>query len=269
MPLEYQAIKNSFNRVAKNYSENAVLQQEILSRLLERLSDEKKISAEFQSKALLELGCGPGWSFEELLNGFAIEQLTAIEFSKNMLAQTPDYKQVKTILSDVHELPLEDESQDVVFSNMMLHWCNESDVFKESFRVLKPNGLLLMSCLGETSLFELKQAWSEIDSKVHVHDFPALHSLGDLLLKTGFTQVVVNAEVITLTYENIRSLMKDIKASGGQNAMENRSKGLMSKEKLYQLNRVYEQFREDGRLPASYEIIYLRAKKPEQVIKKV
>lgn len=115
MPLEYQAIKNSFNRVAKNYSENAVLQQEVLSRLLERLSDEKNISAEFQSKALLELGCGPGWSFDELSNGFATEQLTAIDFSENMLAQIPNHKHVKTILSDVHELPLEDEGQDVVF----------------------------------------------------------------------------------------------------------------------------------------------------------
>ena len=170
---------------------------------------------------------------------------------------------IKSVCADVHNLPFKDNSMDIVFSNMLLHWSNENEVFKEAYRVLKPGGLLLMSALGETSLFELKQAWAAVDDKAHVHDFPALHNLGDDLLKKGFEQVVVNAEILTLTYKNIIALMKDIKASGGHNSNEQRPKGLMHRSQLEQLAQAYEPFKSDDRLPTSYEVVYLRALKPK------
>ena len=265
MPLEYQAILNSFNSTAKNYETNAVLQKEVLSRLLERLIDEKNLDKGFKPKHILDLGCGTGWAIPELLNQFDQVNISALDFSENMLTQISKNKQVKTILNDVHDLPFENSSMDVVFSNMLIHWCNEKDVFSECLRVLKPNGLLIMSALGETSLVELKQAWLNVDNKSHVHDFPALHDMGDDLLKLGFEDVVVNAEIITLTYKDVVSLMKDIKASGGQNANESRNKGLMTRSQLHLLKDGYENFREDGRLPASYEVVYLRAKKSAKI----
>ncbi|VAW48705.1 hypothetical protein MNBD_GAMMA03-843, partial [hydrothermal vent metagenome] len=74
--------------------------------------------------------------------------------------------------------------------------------------------------------------------------------------------VVVNTEIITLTYIDIIALMQDIKASGNHNVNEDRNKGLMARSQLQQLTQAYEEFREDGRVPASYEVVYLRAKKP-------
>lgn len=263
MPLEYEAIRKSFDNVAETYTDNAVLQKEVLFRLLERLDDEKSINPNLAPTHILELGCGPGWSLSSLQNIFINTKITALDFSKSMLQKIPAVNNVKKILSDTHELPLPDDSVDLIFSNMLLHWCNEATVMKECFRVLKKGGLLIMSCLGETTLTELKHAWHSVDNLAHVHDFPALHNLGDQLLSAGFEQVVVNAEIITLTYENITSLLRDIKASGGRNVLEGRSKGLLSRNKFNQLSNAYENFRENGRLPAGYEIIYLRAKKPD------
>ena len=265
MPLEYQAILNSFNRAAKNYEQNAVLQKEVLSRLLERLFDEQKLDDSFQPNQILDLGCGTGWAIPKLIKQFNQADIFALDFSKKMLNQVMKHTRVKTILNDVHDLPFEDNSMDVVFSNMLIHWCNEKDVFAECFRVLKPEGLLIMSSLGETSLVELKQAWLNVDKTNHVHDFPALHNMGDDLLKLGFEDVVVNAEIITLTYDDIISLMKDIKASGGQNAHEFRNKGLMTQSQLKLLTDGYEEFRDENRIPASYEVVYLRSKKPKAI----
>lgn len=261
MSLEYEAIRKSFNSIADQYEDNAVLQKEVLVRLLERLQDERAIDKHMQVKHVLDLGCGTGWAVPELLKQFGSVEITGLDFSQAMLNQVAKNTSTKLVHGDVHDLPFADDFYDVVFSNMMLHWSNEQDVFAECLRVLKPNGTLIMSCLGETSLFELKQAWKDVDSQVHVHNFPALHNLGDELLKVGFQQVVVNAEVITLTYESIIALMKDIKASGGHNVDENRAKGLLANAQLKQLTSAYELFRQDGRLPASYEVVYLRAKK--------
>ncbi|MBL4773620.1 MAG: malonyl-ACP O-methyltransferase BioC [Alcanivoracaceae bacterium] len=263
MPLEYEAIRNSFNAIAHQYDDNAILQKEVLSRLLERLNDDKQIDVDLKPEHIVDLGCGTGMAISQLLKIFPDVKISALDFSQQMLKQI-DNKAAEIIFSDVHDLPFEDSSIDIVFSNMLLHWSNEKEVFAECMRVLKPDGLLIMSCLGETSLFELKQAWSSIDNKPHVHNFPALHDLGDDLLKIGFEQVIVNTEVISLTYADIITLMKDIKASGGHNSDENRNKGLMPKAHLQQLTRAYEVFREENKLPASYEVVYLHAKKAKQ-----
>jgi len=263
MPLEYEAIRNSFNAIAHQYQDNAILQKEVLIRLLERLADEQTLNPDLQAQHLLDLGCGTAWAATELFELFPKVQITALDFSKNMLNQIKPNPLIKAVLADVHDIPLDDESMDIVFSNMLLHWSNEKEVFKEAYRILKPGGLIVMSALGGTSLFELKQAWAAVDNGEHVHDFPALHNLGDGLLKTGFEQVVVNAEVLTLTYKNIMALMRDIKASGGHNSNERRPKGLMSHSQLTQLKQAYEPFRSEDRLPASYEIVYLRALKPK------
>lgn len=264
MPLEYEAIRKSFNTAAKKYEKNAILQKEVLGRLLERLSDEKQLDETLNPTHIVDLGCGTGWAIPALLQQFDGVKITCIDFSQNMLNKIPTNKQVKTILNDAHDLPFDDNSVDIVFSNMLLHWCNEADVFKECMRILKPGGLLLMSALGETSLVELKHAWLSVDKNCHVHDFPALHSLGDDLMHSGFEEVVVNAEIFTLTYQDVIALMKDIKASGGHNSNENRRKTMMTRNQLNQLTVGYEEFRQDDKLPASYEVVYLRAKKPNQ-----
>jgi malonyl-CoA O-methyltransferase len=258
MPLEYEAIRKSFNKAASHYQDNAVLQKEIMHRMMERL----QVEPDLNPKHILDLGCGTGWAMPELLKLYPRAKITGIDFSQKMLNHVPKNPQITTIHNDAHSLPLDDNSVDIVYSNLMLHWTNEADVFKECLRVLKHDGLLLMSALGETTLFELKQCWQEIDDQIHVHSFPALHDLGDQLLNNGYHDVVVNTEVLTLTYADVRALMKDIKASGGQNADENRNKGMCSRVQLQKLNKLYSDFKqEDGRLPASYEVVYLHAKK--------
>jgi malonyl-CoA O-methyltransferase len=258
MPLEYEAIRKSFDKAASGYEGNAVLQKEIMFRMIDRL----EIEPDLKPKHILDLGCGTGWAIPKLLKLYPESKFTCIDFSQNMLKQVPKQAQINIIHHDAHSLPLDDNSVDLVFSNMMLHWCNEADVFKECLRVLKHDGLLLMSALGETSLFELKQCWKEVDNQPHVNSFPALHDMGDQLLNSGYHEVVVNTDLMTLTYKDISSLMKDIQASGGQNVNEKRNKGMYSRQQLLKLTKAYNDFKqEDGLLPASYEVVYLHAKK--------
>ncbi len=67
----------------------------------------------------------------------------------------------------------------------------------------------------------------------------------------------------TLTYDDIRSLMRELKTLGATNALSARSRGLTGRATLQRLARAYEQFRRDGRLPATFEVIFAHAWVPQ------
>jgi malonyl-CoA O-methyltransferase len=70
-------------------------------------------------------------------------------------------------------------------------------------------------------------------------------------------------EKLILTYEKVIDLMHDLKAIGAQN-VENQAKSLTGKTKFKKMNEMYESYREDGKLPATYEVIYGHAWKIEK-----
>lgn len=72
----------------------------------------------------------------------------------------------------------------------------------------------------------------------------------------------MDAEVFTLTYDDVIALMKDLKAIGANTVTSGRRPGLMGKSDLAGLREAYENFREDGRLPATYEVVFGHAWAP-------
>jgi malonyl-CoA O-methyltransferase len=73
----------------------------------------------------------------------------------------------------------------------------------------------------------------------------------------------MDMEQVTLTYADARALMHDLKSIGARNATIGRPRGLSAKSLLRTVERNYEAFRRDGRLPATFEVIYGHAWKPE------
>jgi malonyl-CoA O-methyltransferase len=73
----------------------------------------------------------------------------------------------------------------------------------------------------------------------------------------------MDMEMITMTYADAGALMRDLKAIGAQNARADRRRGLTGRRKWQRMLAALEEFRRDGRLPASFEIIYGHAWKPE------
>jgi len=67
----------------------------------------------------------------------------------------------------------------------------------------------------------------------------------------------MDRDVITLTYQTMIGLMRDLKGIGAHNIDSERQKGLMGKNKFNALKAEYEKFRNrEGVLPATYEVIY-------------
>ncbi len=260
MSLEHHLIQASFDAAAHQYEEHAVLQREALSRLLERLDDDLKTPP----AQILDLGCGTGWAIPEFLKRYPEAQIIAADFAERMVQQVPKHVQVSPRVTDAHAIDVHAQSCDLVFSNLMIQWCDESTVLQEIKRALKPGGLMHLTTMGEHTLHELKLAWQSIDEKPHVNEFVPAAKVADLTLQLGFEDVIADSEFITMTYASVVDMMRDLKNIGAHNVDNQRPRGLTSPKVIKQLAKNFEEFRtEDGLYPATYELVYLRARKPE------
>lgn len=256
-----RVFRNAFNQAANHYDEAAVLQHEVGRRLLERLD-----YIRLQPQAFIDIGSGTSKTTLELSQRYKKAMGIHFDLAHNMLLvgrgksgwlQKRRMGNQLYLCGDAERLPLQDNSVDLVFSNLAIQWCNNLDkTFTEFKRILKPNGTLLFSTLGPDTLKELRDSWLQVDQRTHVHPFVDMHDIGDALLRSGFSDPVMDMENITLTYKDAHTLMRDLKTIGANNAAPDRNKGLQGKSGFKKMLQHYEQYRQDGLLPASYEVVY-------------
>ena len=255
MTIDRPYVRQSFSNAAQSYCEAAVLQSEVESRLLDRLS-----MTLLEPDRVVDLGCGPGRSTAELCTRYPEAQVIAVDFSLPMLAAGDGHR----VCADAGRLPIADHSVDLVFSSLMLQWCDLEATLNEVRRVLMPSGLFLFSSFGPQTLYELRQSWADSDTQEHVHQFTDLHDLGDAMVKAGFVDPVTDRELLTIQYRSVMTLMKDLKAIGAHYAADDRRRTLTGKRRLLRMAQRYgEQFAdEDGLHPATYEVVYGHALGP-------
>lgn len=257
-------IRRHFSRAASNYDEHAALQREVESRLLERVELVKQIPLR-----VLDIGCGPGHATAQLRRQFPKAQIIALDLALPMLQQMRRntggwqnllQKLVSPICADTNALPLAEASIDVLFSSLCLQWCEDlPGVFNEFRRVLKPGGFMAIATLGPDTLHELRDAWASVDATPHVSRFADMMRIGDALMAAGFRDPVLDAERFNLTYADVPALMRDLKGIGASNADASRSRALTGKQRLQKMFAAYENYRRDGVLPATYEVVYAHA----------
>lgn len=256
--LDRVHMRRSFNRAAAHYDDSAVLQREVAGRMLSRLDMLK-----FRPQRILDLGCGTGFCAPILQQRYRGCEYIGLDIAPTMVAvarqrQRRWFRKQRWLCGDAEALPLATHSVDMVVSNLTLQWCDADKVFTELARVLRPGGLLMFSSFGPDTLQELRAAWAEVDADPHVHEFVDMHVLGDSLLRLRYENPVVDVEKLVLTYEDLRVLMLDLKNIGAHNANPDRATGLMGKQHFQRFGDAYRhQFQQqDGRLPATYEVIY-------------
>ena len=251
-----QAVQKSFGRAAKTYDEAAVLQREVATRMLERLDYIKG-----SPKRILDLGCATGEYSARLARIYKRAQVISLDIAEPMLKEVRQrstwWHPLHRVCGDIQALPIADQSIDLIFSSLALQWCGSlDDAFNEFRRVLRPGGFVMFSTFGPDTLKELRASWSEVDSEPHVHNFIDMHDIGDAMLRAGLSQPVMDVETITLTYSDAYALMRELKDIGAHNIAQQRTRNLTTRSRLQAVVAAYEQFRVDGVLPASYEVVY-------------
>jgi malonyl-CoA O-methyltransferase len=261
--LDKALLRDAFNKAADSYDTHAVLQREVARRMVERLDYIRLAPAD-----VLDIGSGTGYSAELLLGRYPEARVLGLDMACQLLEHAVRREALRQrfvpLCADMEAVPLADHSVDMVFSSLALQWSDDpAVVFREIARVLKPGGLLMFATFGPDTLHELRASWQAVDGHVHVNAFIDMHDLGDALLACGLAQPVVDTDHFTLTYDTTGALLKDLKAIGVRNCNHGRRRGLTGRQRLESMQRAYERFRSDGRLPATYEVIYGHAWAPD------
>jgi malonyl-CoA O-methyltransferase len=260
-PLDTRQVRRAFGRAAASYGTHAVLQHEVERRLLERLD-----YLEGAPQLVLDVGCGPGRAATAMRQRWKSARVVALDLALPMLRQIkPGWlRPVMRVNADARALPLADASVDALFSNLCIQWIDDVPaLFSEFRRVLRPGAYIALSTFGPDTLHELREAWAQADRAPHVSQFADIGRIGDALLHSGFRDPVLDAEHFTLTYADAPKLMSELKAIGATNADAKRLRGLTGAGRWRRAVEAYETFRVDGKLPATYEVIYAHAWAPE------
>jgi malonyl-CoA O-methyltransferase len=256
--LDRAAIRRNADRASARYDEHAVLAARLREDMIRRLE-----WIAFTPCSVLDLGCGTGHGAAALAARWPDARVVALDVSRAMLeeaARRQGAARIGRVRAEAESIPLADASADLVFSNLMLPWCEDLDaVFAEVARVLKPRGLFTFTTLGPGTLVELRAAWREADRDAVLHPFTDMHDLGDGLVRAGLAEPVLDVSRFTLTYRDAAALLRDLRETGSQGATTARARGLTGRGRLRALAHAYEQFRNDGVLPASFEVVFGQA----------
>jgi malonyl-CoA O-methyltransferase len=259
--LDTHRVRRSFDRAAATYDAAAVLHAEVRDQLLARL-DLMKLTP----RVVLDAGAGTGHAARALIHRYPKAMVVALDTSQPMLQAARRrqswLRRFTRVCADAARLPFADGGVDLILSNLMLQWCDPDAVFAEFRRVLGPHGLVSFTTLGPDTLRELRSAWRAADTRTHVNQFMDMHDIGDALIRSGFASPVLDVERYTLSYPDVRRVAADLKNTGAHNATMGRARGLTGRRRFAAFQQAYEAFRQDGRLPATYEVVFGHAWTP-------
>lgn len=254
--VDLAGVRSAFERASGDYEAAAVLQARIADELLDRVSFFR-----MQPKVVLDLGAGTGRLTGELKRYFRSATVVALDLAPGMLREAKRhfglFRRFERVCGNAVRLPFADASVDIAVSSLMLQWCNDLDAaLAELRRVLKPGGLVAFTTFGPDTLKELRAAWAAVDDYTHVNTFIDMHDVGDALTRAGLMEPVLDVERITLTYPDVLALMRDLKVIGAHNVTAGRPRGLVGRARFRKMEHAYEPARVDGRIPATYEVMY-------------
>tara|TARA_R110000782_G_scaffold27256_2_gene69111 strand:+ start:12001 stop:12900 length:900 start_codon:yes stop_codon:yes gene_type:complete len=263
--IETRKVAHAFDDAAKDYDAVSLLQQTVVDRLIESFELIK-----INPSTILDLGSGTGYGSRKLKQRFKKARFYQSDISGEMLKVSRKhssryFSKTHFLCADAAQMPIEDQKFDLVFSSLMLQWCNDLEsVFAEVKRMLKPGGVFLFASFGPDTLKELRECWQKVDEDVHVNAFVDMHDIGDSLIRNGMDAPVLSVEHIVLTYNECKQLMRELKSIGAHNVNKGRRRTLTGKQRLNKVVSHYETFRLNNKLPATYEVVYGHAWRPHQ-----
>lgn len=253
-------IKSRRERIAKHFEAHDFLNEEISDRLLDNLKDIKR-----DFKTVLSMNVHG----RLLRDYFKSDDIIHQDLSNAMLKSKPGQR----IQADEEYLPYKNQSLDLTLSCLNLHWVNDlPGTLIQILRSLKPDGLFLAAMFGGETLTELRQSMLKADMEhrggisPHISPFIDVRDAGGLMQRAGFALPVVSQERINVTYSDAFALMKELKGMGENSALNKRFKGLSSRQLMMKVAEHYHQnfANEQGRITATFDIIYLQGWAPHE-----
>ncbi len=176
-------------------------------------------------------------------------------------------------VGDLERLPAADGCLDLAVSLLALQTVNDlPGALVQMRRALRGDGLLIVALIGGETLTELRQSLTIAESEVlggaspRVAPFVDVRALGGLAQRAGLALPVVDLDRAIVRYSDMFALIADLRAMGGANALEARSRRPLRREVLARAAALYaERFADpDGRVRATFDLVWLAGWAPHQ-----
>lgn len=233
-------IKDNFNKAAKIYNQNAILQKKVASDLIILCSPFIT-----NSSKIIDLGSGTGFLHDFISEKQQISNFFALDLAINMLKESKcDFK----INADLNHLPLQKNSFDLVISSLSLQWIVDfKKVFRQIYDILKPNGYFCFSIIAKNSLKNIQSLGIK---NLNINQFPDKEFIKNNL--QIFSNIKIIEKKITLKYDNYYNILQSMKKIGAGTAInDNYSLGIAELRELMAMKDVFE----------DWEVIYAIAEK--------
>lgn len=252
--LAKRDVADSFSRAAQVYDSVAQLQRDVGEELLRRLDE-----LALQPEVILDLGSGTGYCCPALKQRFPRADYFGLDIAEGMVSYARGQQQQARgwLVGDAEALPLANSSVDLIFSSLAVQWCYRPQLLlAELARVLRPGGFCVFTSLGPGTLRELRAAWAAVDDHQHVNQFLPPAALQDAANEVPGIGLSLDSDQFCMRYQRVGDLLNELKTLGAHNMNRDRPSGLTSRRALQGMLQAYEGWREQGLLPASYDVIF-------------
>ncbi len=234
-----------FDQTAKDYNQHAFIPKLIAKNLFERLD----LYDFFTPQRILDLGCGTGFCLQLLENRYPKAELYGLDLSHAVLKRIQkDLENFpKLIQADLEQIPIAPAQFDLICASLSMMWIKDlPSCFKKIYRLLKPNGLFLMTSLGLDTFKEIN--CHQKTFTLYPHAFYDMHTIGDFLVNTAWQDIVLDTHVLQTNYSTLYAFKDEIKKLGLDNLFVNHDP--------YSLKKVNFQ---SQKFSVTWEIIYSQA----------
>jgi malonyl-CoA O-methyltransferase len=251
-------VQGSFHRQAGDYDDHAVVQKRVVERLTGMLQAQGVTPAR-----LLDVGAGTGRLLAALCQLYPAALAVGADLALGMCqtaAANLAGKRVHLVNADAERLPFAPHSFDLVLSTSTFQWLTTLDAaFSEARRVLKPGGSFCFALFGEKTLFELRDSYHKVlgGAQDRSHSFFPQSEVVEALRRNGFADSRVFSEMEVEYHLDVPDLLRSLKRIGAGSAAPVSGRGLSQRRVMLDMMAVYrEEYARDGRIPASYEVVY-------------
>lgn len=175
-------------------------------------------------------------------------------------------------IADDEILDLQTGSQDLVIHALSMHWAEDPvGQLAQARHALRADGLFMGCLFGGETLCELRTALAHAETaelgglSPRVAPMGEIRDVGALLQRAGFALPVADSIPLTVSYETPFHLMHDLRAMGETNALASRHRRAVRRDLFMKAAELYASSHamEDGRIPATFEIVFLTGWAPD------
>lgn len=213
------------------------------------------------------LHCITPHAAEALALSGKVGRVTRIEADAALLAGS------EGLVAAPDRVPLAPESADLVVSLLSLHEANDvPGQLVQIRRALRPDGLFLGAMAGGGTLAELRDSLLAAETEVsggaapRIMPFADVREAGALLQRAGFALPVADVDTITVRYDSMFGLLRDLRAMGATSALAERPRRPARRALFRRAAEIYaaRHADRDGRVRATFSIVWLSGWAPHE-----